>query len=176
MIEKKLKKSAKKIVMPDELKERILEKCDDSALIETGAEEITFTVEPYRKRKISHIVSWAAALTVVIGGLGYSTHLITKEGFSPDSMSDILSNAPFGSLADSTINIFTCRFWTMFRNDEISDDVKLQISEFFNNMEYIEKEDYYYPPSSIENPERPYMAYTITLLDSPINDIYNNND
>ncbi|MDE7363688.1 MAG: hypothetical protein K2N27_02185 [Ruminococcus sp.] len=174
MIEKKLKKSAEKIVMPDELKERILEKCDDSVMTETNAEEITFTVEPYRKRRISHIVSWAAALTVVIGGLGYSTHLITKEGFYPDSMSDILSNAPFGSLADSTMDIYTCRFWTTFHNDEISDEVKAQINEFFSNMEYIEKEGYYYPPENI-NPDRPYMAYTIALLDTT-NDIDNSQD
>lgn len=175
MTEKKLKKSAEKIVMPDELKERILEKCGDSVQSETGAEQITFTVEPYRKRRISHIVSWAAALTVVIGGLGYTTHLITKEGFSPDSMSDILSNAPFGSLADATMDIYTCRFWTMFHNYEISDDVKAQINEFFSNMEYVEKEGYYYPPENI-NPDRPYMAYTIALLDTPTNDIDNCND
>lgn len=176
MIEKKLKKSAEKIVMPDELKSRILEKCGDSVQSGTDAEEITFTVEPYRKRKISHIVSWAAALAVVIGGLGYSTHLITREGFSPDSMNDILSNAPFGSIADATIDIYTCRFWTMFHNYEISDEIKAQINEFFSNMEYIEKEGYYYPPDSTLNPDRPYMAYTIALLDTPTNDVNNYQD
>ena len=90
-----LKKSAEKITLPDDAKERILQKCADiSAEVQphrtvSGDEGYTdhvFTVEHYKPRRFARIAAGLAACAVVAASVGITMKL-TKDQPKPDSRS-----------------------------------------------------------------------------------------
>lgn len=152
MIGKKLKRSAKKITMPSELKERILEKCDYAETEENQAEEITFTVEPFRPHRIRRIVSVAAAAVVITGIAGYAGHLISRDGSFSDTetSTEITTEAttddipvPFANLNGKLIRCNGYR--GIIPTSELDETKSQQLADFFRTVEW-----QYIPSSSPE--------------------------
>lgn len=143
MIGKKLKRSAKKITMPAELKERILEKCDTEETTE-NQEEITFTVEPFRPHRIRRIVSGAAAIAVAVGIAGYAGHLISRDGnFSGTETSTEITTEittdetipiPFANLNGRRIHFNGYR--GILPSCTFDEEQSQQLAEFFSTVEW----------------------------------------
>lgn len=147
MIEKKLKRSAKKITMPDGLKERILEKCDSKGTEENDmGEEITFTVEPFRPHRIRRIVSGitAAAAAVAVGIAGYSGYLISRDGTpmgtetSTEITTEVAENEdiiiPFANLNGKMIHFNGYR--GILPSCVLDETQSQKLSEFFSTVEW----------------------------------------
>ncbi|MDE6789887.1 MAG: hypothetical protein K2J47_11310 [Ruminococcus sp.] len=146
MIEKKLKHSAEKITMPNELKERILEKCDSTETVKNEAdEEITFTVEPFRPHRIRRIVSVAAAAAVITGIAGYSGYLISRNGsFSGTEFTESITEETTEPPAESPVSVAPFGDISGMKVTEhgnpLSDEKVQQLAEFFNNYTWHEIE------------------------------------
>lgn len=145
MIEKKLKRSAKKITMPDELKERILEKCDSTETAENEVgEEITFTVESFRPHRIRRIVSGIAAVAVAVGIAGYSGYLISRDGTpmgtetSTEITTEVAENEdiiiPFANLNGKMIHFNGYR--GILPSCVLDETQSQKLSEFFSTVEW----------------------------------------
>ncbi len=141
MIGKKLKRSAKRITMPAELKERILEKCDTEETAE-NQEEITFTVEPFRPHRIRRIVSGVAVAVVAVGIAGYAGHLISRDGsFSDTETSTEITTEttediiiPFANLNGRQIKFNGYR--GIIPSGELDEMQSQKIADFFRTVEW----------------------------------------
>lgn len=136
MIEKKLKRSAKKITMPNELKERILEKCDTADTTENT--EITFTVEPFRAHRISRIISGVATIALAVGIAGYSGYLISRDGnFSGTEVTESITEENTEPPTEEPVTIapfsdFAIKEYS-FNGEIIPTEKRIEIAKSFSN-------------------------------------------
>lgn len=136
MIEKKLKRSAKKITMPNELKERILEKCDTADTTENT--EITFTVEPFRPHIFRRIAFGATAIAVAVGIAGYSGYLISRNGsFSGTEVTESITEETTEPPTEEPVTIapfsdFASKEYS-FNSEIIPTEKRIEIADFFSN-------------------------------------------
>lgn len=156
MIEKKLKKAADNIKMSEELKKRIAGQCRNIDA-DCSENEHVFTVETYKPRRISRFISGLAACAVIVGSVGTAGWLISRN--SPmqsdeldadnTSVSDQQNvGAPFGDLTER-------QFYLTYQSDEIqkpSDEMKIQLAEYFNAMSWETTESYVSSLSGEETP------------------------
>ena len=99
MIEKRLKTAADRIVMPEEMKSRIVEKCAESARggIDTGTENSSvYGVERVGGRGFSRTAAGIAACAVLAGGIGGTVYAMSRFGRAPA----VYEEAPESSGAD----------------------------------------------------------------------------
>ncbi len=141
MIGKKLKRSAKKITMPTELKERILEKCDYAETDENQEEEITFTVEPFRPHRIRRIVSGVAVAVVAVGIAGYAGHLISRDNsFSGTETSTEITTESTDTpipFANRNGNLIRCNGYRgIIPSGELDEMQSQKIADFFRTVEW----------------------------------------
>ncbi len=87
-MDKKLKKAAEKITMSDQLRDRILDQCNNASTKENdGSIEIS-GVERVEHKPISRIVAAAAACAVLAGGVGMTAHLLNRSGAPSDEIGE----------------------------------------------------------------------------------------
>ena len=115
---KKLKSSAEKITMPDELRQRIITGCEniEQSAKDNDSGEFTnhiYTTDRVKPHYILRTVSAVAACAIVVGGVGAATHLMHKQK-SPDTisteMSEQLQNggtSPFGDITRYDLTVGT---------------------------------------------------------------------
>lgn len=151
MIEKKLKRSAKKITMPNELKERILEKCDTADTTENT--EITFTVEPFRPHIFRRIAFGATAIAVAVGIAGYSGYLISRDGnFSGTEVTESITEETTEPPTEEPVTIapfsdFAIKEYS-FNSEIIPTEKRIEIADFFNSQIW----------KTLDNPRKDYMG------------------
>ncbi|MBQ8961475.1 MAG: PASTA domain-containing protein [Ruminococcus sp.] len=88
MDERKLKAAAEKITMPDQLKDRILDQCENSSGEKNGEYIEVSGVERVERRPVRRAIAAAAAFAVCAGGIGLSAHLISRNGAPADEISE----------------------------------------------------------------------------------------
>lgn len=141
----KLKRSAEKITMPENMEERIISHCLEAAEKSTSDSEFSHHVsgvEKARPRNITRIISAAAACTVIAGSVGVTVHLLDRssggnnklageieesvtETTSPDDLfcepgtDENQKIAPFGDFRDHDFQIH-CNYYTI--NKKINSD------------------------------------------------------
>lgn len=148
MIEKKLKKAADNIKMSDELKNRIAGQCRNIDA-ERSENEHVFTVETYKPRRISQFVSVAAACAVIVGSVGTAGWLISRN--SPMQSDELDADntsfsdqqnagAPFGDLSER--QFFVSYNASMDEIHKPSDEMKIKLASYFNEMPWEATETY----------------------------------
>ncbi|MBP3248951.1 MAG: PASTA domain-containing protein [Ruminococcus sp.] len=138
-MDKKLKKAAEKITMSDQLRDRILDQCNNASTKEKdGAIEVS-GVERVEHKPISRIVAAAAACAVLAGGVGMTAHLLNRNGAPADEIeeSSETETADTDSLFDFTGKEYSITDVERDTELESSD----QITAFLNCMDWGEQKD-----------------------------------
>ena len=138
-MDKKLKKAAEKITMSDQLRDRILDQCNNASTKENdGSIEIS-GVERVEHKPISRIVAAAAACAVLAGGVGMTAHLLGRNGAPADEIeeSSETETADTDSLFDFTGKEYSITDVEKDTELESSD----QITAFLNCMDWGEQKD-----------------------------------
>ena len=143
-----LKKSAEKITLSEDAKERIIQKCDElakSGNIHTKSggsdEEFTehvFTVEHYKPRRLAKITAGLAACALIVAGTGITMNMVKNQPKSVSShstaaatnTSDVQENLP-GAISKVLNNDFK-----KFRDNYLSDYQKDKIRALFTQADY----------------------------------------
>ncbi len=162
MMEKKIRSSAEKITMPDELRERILDKCAEMEKSERSGNgtytDHVFTVERAQPHRIRRVVSGLAACAVLAGGLGATGVFLHRQG-SGNIASEVAQEAcyvlcPFGD--------FTQRdyvFSVADENDEVHEyENNAELADLLNKFNWVEETE---PFAAEEDPE----VYMVTWQD-----------
>lgn len=143
-----LKKSAEKITLPDDAKERILQKCADiSAEVQphrtvSGDEGYTdhvFTVEHYKPRRLAKITAGLAACAVIAASAGLTMKLMKNQPKSASSPSSIAAADTTSALNDNIPEELTKVLnndFTNFLGVYLSEYQRDKIRELFSNAEY----------------------------------------
>ena len=161
-MEKKIRSSAEKITMPDELRERIIDKCAEMEKSERSGNgtytDHVFTVERAQPHRIRRVVSGLAACAVLAGGLGATGVFLHRQG-SGNIASEVAQEAcyvlcPFGD--------FTQRdyvFCVADENDEVHEyENNAEIADLLNKFNWVEETE---PFAAEEDPE----VYMVTWQD-----------
>jgi hypothetical protein len=143
-----LKKSAEKITLSDDAKERIINKCAEIAEAEkngarsiTGNDEYTdhvFTVEHYKPRRFTKIAAGLAACAVIVAGTGITMNMVKNQPKSVNShstaaatnTSDVQENLP------EAISKVLNNDFKKFRDNYLSDYQKDKIRALFTQVDY----------------------------------------
>ena len=162
MMEKKIRSSAEKITMPDELRERIIDKCAEMETAERSGNgtytDHVFTVERAQPHRIRRVVSGLAACAVLAGGLGATGVFLHRQG-SGNIASEVAQEAcyvlcPFGD--------FTQRdyvFCVADENDEVHEyENNAELADLLNKFNWGEETE---PFAAEEDPE----VYMVTWRD-----------
>jgi hypothetical protein len=144
-----LKKSAEKITLPDDAKERIIQKCAELAETEkTGSKSVTgndeytdhvFTVEHYKPRRFSKIAASIAACAVIAASAGLTMKLVKNQPKSASSPSSITAADTTSALNDNIPEELTKVLnndFTSFLGSYLSGYQRDKIRELFSNAEY----------------------------------------
>ena len=144
-----LKKSAEKITLSEDAKERIIQKCDElakSGNIHTKSggsdEEFTehvFTVEHYKPRRFAKITAGLAACAVVAASVGITMKLTKDQPKSASSPSSIAAADTTSALNDNIPEELTKVLnndFTNFLGVYLSGYQRDKIRELFSNAEY----------------------------------------
>ena len=174
MMEKKIKSSAERITMPDDVKKRILSKC---AEIEKDAKsgnnnytDHVFEVERIQPKRITRIISGLAACAVIAGGVGLTGVLLHRQG-NPQLSTEIteeLNNkiSPFGDFSSHEFY-----FYTSYENvnydynpkakGNYTDETYAKLARLLNNTEWTDGADF-------DAPEAKEKVYQIFWKDDTI--------
>lgn len=143
-----LKKSAEKITLSEDAKERIIQKCDElakSGNIHTKSggsdEEFTehvFTVEHYKPRRFTKIAAGLAACALIVAGTGITMNMVKNQTKSVSShstaaatnTSDVQENLP------EAISKVLNNDFKKFRDNYLSDYQKDKIRALFTQADY----------------------------------------
>ncbi|WP_298528903.1 hypothetical protein [uncultured Ruminococcus sp.] len=143
-----LKKSAEKITLSEDAKERIIQKCDElakSGNIHTKSggsdEEFTehvFTVEHYKPRRFTKIAAGLAACALIVAGTGITMNMVKNQPKSVSShstaaatnTSDVQENLP------EAISKVLNNDFKKFRDNYLSDYQKDKIRALFTQADY----------------------------------------
>lgn len=163
MMEKKIRSSAEKITMPDDLRERIIDKCAEMEKSERSGNgtytDHVFTVERAQPHRIRRVVSGLAACAVLAGGLGATGVFLHRQG-SGNIASEVAQEAcyvlcPFGD--------FTQRdyvFCVADENDEVHEyENNAELADLLNKFNWVEETE---PFAAEEAPS----VYMVTWQDS----------
>lgn len=143
-----LKKSAEKITLSEDAKERIIQKCDDLAksgnihIKSGGDEEFTehvFTVEHYKPQRLAKITAGLAACAVIAASAGLTMKLMKNQPKSASSPSSITAADTTSALNDNIPEELTKVLnndFTNFLGVYLSEYQRDKIRELFSNAEY----------------------------------------
>ena len=152
----KLKHSADKIKMPDDMKERIIARCEAETKGESNTagefENRVDTVEQYRPRVWRKVMAAAAACAVVVGGGGLLLHNISRGNFmgSPEySASEQASAVPGFELPDYFEDFLSAE-GLAFDGVALSDGQRDAVIEAFRSINWL---DYVYVYTSLASGE-----------------------
>ncbi|MBR3665959.1 MAG: hypothetical protein IKN66_02235 [Ruminococcus sp.] len=146
-MDKKLRKAAEKITMPEDMKERIIKACEniDKTNIERTdndgyTEVVSGTERISRKNNIIRIVSAVAACAVLAAGIGTTGVLLHKNHRSQLAESDVVDSneqltSPFGDFTKVDFNLY------LFDEnyDGFSDETYAKLADFFNSFDWGEE-------------------------------------
>ena len=146
-MDKKLRKAAEKITMPEDMKERIIKACEniDKTNIERidndGYTEVASGTERIsRRNNIIRVVSAAAACAVLAAGIGTTGVLLHKNHRSQLADSDVVDSneqlsSPFGDFTKVDFNLY------LFDEnyDGFSDETYAELADFFNSFNWGEE-------------------------------------
>lgn len=146
-MDKKLRKAAEKITMPEDMKERIIKACEniDKTNIERidndgYTEVVSGTERISRRNNIIRVVSAAAACAVLAAGIGTTGVLLHKNHRSQLADSDVVDvteqlSSPFGDFTKVDFN-----FYLFDENyDGYSDETYAELADFFNSFNWGEE-------------------------------------
>ncbi|MBR6994991.1 MAG: hypothetical protein IKH96_03125 [Ruminococcus sp.] len=146
-MDKKLRKAAEKITMPEDMKERIIKACEniDKTNIERTdndgyTEVVSGTERISRKNNIIRVVSAIAACSVLAAGIGTTGVLLHKNHRSQLAESDVVDSneqlsSPFGDFTKVDFNLY------LFDEnyDGFSDETYAKLADFFNSFDWGEE-------------------------------------
>lgn len=146
-MDKKLRKAAEKITMPEDMKERIIKACEniDKTNIERidndgYTEVVSGTERISRKNNIIRVVSAIAACAVLVAGIGTTGVLLHKNHRSQLAESDVVDSneqlcSPFGDFTKVDFNLY------LFDEnyDGFSDETYAKLADFFNSFDWGEE-------------------------------------
>ncbi|MBQ6250571.1 hypothetical protein [Ruminococcus sp.] len=146
-MDKKLRKAAEKITMPEDMKERIIKACEniDKTNIERTdndgyTEVVSGTERISRKNNIIRVVSAAAACAVLAAGIGTTGVLLHKNHRSQLADSDVVDSneqlsSPFGDFTKVDFNLY------LFDEnyDGFADETYAKLADFFNRFDWGEE-------------------------------------
>ncbi len=143
-----LKKSAEKITLSDDAKERIINKCAEIAEAEkngsksiTGNDEYTdhvFTVEHYKPRRFTKIAAGLAACAVIVAGTGITMNMVKNQPKSVSSNSSAAATNTSDVQEDlpEAISKVLNNDFKKFRDNYLSDYQKDKIRALFTQVDY----------------------------------------
>lgn len=120
-MDNKLKKSAKKITMSDDLKERILKKCVSDQSAENNGYEFVFTAERAAKKRMRLCLPIIAACAVAVFGMGIFKNISDTH---PEESSLISEN-------NSDMFLYVKEY-----SSPGSSRITTELTEFFNSMTF----------------------------------------
>lgn len=125
----KLKNSAENIKMPEELRTKIIQKCEDIQKSgDSGYEDNNiFKVEKAVSHPIMRTVAGIAACAVIVGGLGYTTYQLRNFNHSFEHSSDVKAEnsfSPFGDFQSIDFSLFSATEQFSSSINETNDIVK----------------------------------------------------
>lgn len=145
-MDNKIKKAAEKITMPEDMKERIIKACEDSAgknIIRNDndgyADEVSGTERIEPKKHILRTVSAIAACAVLLSGLGATGLLLHRHNNERLTDSDVEDEktSPFGDFST-----FKYRFDAYDgKGGHYSEITYSKLSDFLNNFDWGERVD-----------------------------------
>ncbi|MBQ8122418.1 MAG: PASTA domain-containing protein [Ruminococcus sp.] len=142
-MDKKLKKAAEKITMSDQLRDRILDQCNNASTKENdGSIEIS-GVEHVEHKPISRIVAAAAACAVLAGGVGMTAHLLNRNGAPSDEIGESSETDPTSESEESAQPWDFSQIDYTFTNLEQNKQLEStdQLTAFLCCMDWGEKKD-----------------------------------
>lgn len=142
-MDKKLKKAAEKITMSDQLRDRILDQCNNASTKENdGSIEIS-GVERVEHKPISRIVAAAAACAVLAGGVGMTAHLLNRNGAPSDEIGESSETDPTSGSEEAALPWDFSQIDYTFTNLEQNKQLENsdQLTAFLCSMDWGEKKD-----------------------------------
>lgn len=147
----KLKRSAEKITMPDDMKERIITRCHELEKNpgEQSAEEAEYSqqvsgVEKAGTHRITRMISAAAACAVIAGSIGTAAHFLKRS--APGTRNQMggmeeveVKNNPLTDFCDHDYSLSDTAGRIQAAN--LTEEQKSLFADFFNNCEYGEWTD-----------------------------------
>ena len=142
----KLKQSAEQIKMPDELRTRILEQCEDLADSRTDlrntdhTDEQIFKVERVKSRPVMRTAAAIAACAVLAGGAGFTAfHFLPRTGTPASDLSDTADNP----ILETFSGLFNTEF-TGWNEEELTQEQRNEIIDIIADYEWTEisKDEY----------------------------------
>ena len=177
MMEKKIRSSAEKITMPDELRERIIDKCTEIEKAERSGNgtytDHVFTVERAQPHRIRRVVSGLAACAVLAGGLGATGVFLHRQGNSNigSDMAQVMTDEAVTPFGDFTQRDYV--FCVADENDEVHEyENNAELADFLNKFNWVEETE----PFAAEEAPSVYMVswkneenhYDLTISDDGI--------
>ena len=139
-MDKKLKKAADQVKMPEQLKEKIMDQCTQNELPDTVETEVS-GVERIDRKPISRTIAAIAACAVLAGGVGMTAHLLNRGGSPADEIEESAESEPETQETDSPFD-FTGKEYSI---TDVERDTELessdQITAFLNCMDWGEQKD-----------------------------------
>ena len=159
MMEKKIRSSAEKITMPDELRERIIDKCTEIEKSERSGNgtytDHVFTVERAQPHRIRRVVSGIAACAVLAGGLGATGVFLHRQGNSNIGwdMAQVMTDEAVTPFGDFTQRDYV--FCVADENDEVHEyENNAEIADLLNKFNWVEETE----PFAAEESPSVYMV------------------
>ena len=159
MMEKKIRSSAEKITMPDELRERIIDKCTEIEKAERSGNgtytDHVFTVERAQPHRIRRVVSGLAACAVLAGGLGATGVFLHRQGNSNigSDMAQVMTDEAVTPFGDFTQRDYV--FCVADENDEVHEyENNAELADFLNKFNWVEETE----PFAAEEAPSVYMV------------------
>ncbi|GEM_PF-1511970 len=142
-MDKKLKKAAEKITMSDQLRDRILDQCNNASTKENDESIEISGVERVEHKPISRIVAAAAACAVLAGGVGMTAHLLNRNGAPSDEIGESSETDPTSGSEEAAQPWDFSQIDYTFTNLEQNKQLEStdQLTAFLSCMDWGEKKD-----------------------------------
>lgn len=146
MTEKKLKIASENIRMSDELKERIMKKCETNAehISSDGYTDHVYQVETVKPRKWLKVISGIAACAVIAGGVGAGVVYMSRQGAPSAELDDVETTQEVSDTVEETSpkclvidDIMDYRFIDDSLNDYVQ-PILTVLGEYLENNEITE--------------------------------------
>lgn len=146
MTEKKLKIASENIRMSDELKERIMKKCESKAehISSDGYTDHVYQVETVKPRKWLKVISGIAACAVIAGGVGAGVVYMSRQGVPSAELDDVETTQEVSDTVEETSpnrlvidDIMDYRFIDDSLNDYVQ-SILTVLGEYLENNEITE--------------------------------------
>ncbi len=149
MTEKKLKIASENIRMSDELKERIMKKCETNAehISSDGYTDHVYQVETVKPRKWLKVISGIAACAVIAGGVGAGVVYMSRQGAPSAELDDVETTQEVSDTVEETSpkrlvidDIMDYKYNELRDKEYWGDEYLSVLDDFLKNSELPERE------------------------------------